>query len=58
MERYTPLVSFCIWMTFLGTNTLHTSPQVQHTVKIMFILNSINQSVKKLLTDTYQGYLV
>ena len=38
MERYTPLVTFWIWLTLLETNTLHTSPQVQHTtVKIISI---------------------
>ena len=31
MERYTPLVTYWIWLTLLETNTLHTSPQVQHT---------------------------
>ena len=44
MERYTPLVTSRIWLTLLETNTLHTSPQDQHTVKIISIFNLINQS--------------
>ena len=44
MERYTPLVTSWIWLTLLETNTLHTSPQDQQTVKIISIFNLINQS--------------
>ena len=40
MERYTPLVTFWIWLTLLETNTLHTSLQVQHTHSQNY-LNSI-----------------
>ena len=44
MERYTPLVTSWIWLTLSETNTLHTSPQDQHTLKIISIFNLINQS--------------